>query len=92
MRQKYLPILLCSVILLLMPTSTLAQAKAKLKAYSVVRPARDAHGNVLDPATASAISSLRRSPIRSLPAGMATPIPARWSGRTRLVPALARQL
>jgi len=58
MRKWYIPIVFWSTILLLLSTFASAQDRGKLKAYTVVRPARDANGKVLDPATASAISSL----------------------------------
>lgn len=58
MRKRYVPILLCSTVVVLFNTFAAAQAQGKLRAYSVVRPARDANGKVLEPTTASAISSL----------------------------------
>jgi len=58
MRGKYVSILLCSTFFLFMATFAWAQSRGKLRAFTVVRPARDANGKVLDPATASAISSL----------------------------------
>jgi len=58
MRIWYVPILLCSTLILLPSTFAASQTRGKLKAYTVVRPARDRNGKVLDPATASAVSSL----------------------------------
>lgn len=58
MRKLFLFILLCSTFALSISTSAAAQARGKLKAYTLTRPARDANGRVLDPATASAVSSL----------------------------------
>jgi len=58
MRPKCVPIFLSFAICLLFSTGGLAQSRAKLRTYSTVRPARDANGNKLNPAAASAASSL----------------------------------
>ena len=58
MRKWYVPILLCFSVIFLLSTFAASQARGKLKAYTLSHPARDRNGKVLDPATASAISSL----------------------------------
>jgi hypothetical protein len=56
MKTRYLPLLLCSAICFSTPNSLWAQARVKLKAYSTVKPARDASGNVVRPS--DSVSSL----------------------------------
>jgi hypothetical protein len=58
MKAKYFSALLCSALLLVMPTFGFGQSKAKLKAYTLSRPARDGNGRALSAAVASATSSL----------------------------------
>ena len=58
MRNKCLLFLLCSAICSSNPANVWAQAKVKLKAYTTVKPAKNASGNVVRPSDASAVSSL----------------------------------
>ena len=56
MRVRCLLLLLCSAICFYAATPLSAQSRAKLKAYTTVKPARDAAGNVVRPS--DAVSSL----------------------------------
>jgi hypothetical protein len=58
MRTRCLLLLLCAAICFSIPASLWAQAKVKLNAYTIVKPARDAAGNIAKPSDAAAVSSL----------------------------------
>jgi hypothetical protein len=58
MRNKCLAFLLCSAVCFSTSVTVRAQAKAKLKAYTTVEPARDAAGRVMRPSDTAAVSSL----------------------------------
>src|SRR5260370_38808473 len=58
MRNKCSLFLLCSAICLSTPANVWAQTKVKLKAYTPVKPAKTASGNVVRPSDAAAVSSL----------------------------------
>ena len=58
MRNKCLLLLLCSMICASTPANVWAQAKMKLNAYTTVKPARNAAGNLVKASDAAAVSSL----------------------------------